>query len=55
MHYMAHARRKFFDVLQTDRDLAEHALNLFGQLYDLERKIKDDTLSGDAVVALRQE
>jgi len=55
MHCMAHARRKFFDALQTDRDLAQHALELFGQLYAIEQRIKDAGLSGDAVVALRQQ
>jgi transposase len=55
MHCMAHARRKFFDALQTDRDLAQHALELFGQLYAVERKIKEGGITGDAVVALRQQ
>jgi transposase len=55
MHCMAHARRKFFDALQTDRDLAQHALELFGQLYAVERKIKEGGLSGDAIVAMRQQ
>jgi transposase len=55
MHCMAHARRKFFDALQTDRDLAQHALELFGQLYAVERKIKEGGLSGDAIVTMRQQ
>ena len=55
MHCMAHARRKFFDALQTDRDLAQHALELFGQLYAVERRIKEGGLSGDAIVAMRQQ
>jgi transposase len=55
MHCMAHARRKFIDALQNDSALAEHALNLFGELYAVERKIKEAGLSGDAVVALRQQ
>jgi transposase len=54
MHCMAHARRKFFDALQTDKILAERALELFGQLYAIERNIKDGGLSGNAVVAMRQ-
>jgi len=55
MHCMAHARRKFFDALQTDRDLAQHALELFGQVYGVEREIKEGGLSGDASVAMRQQ
>lgn len=55
MHCMAHARRKFFDALQSDKDLAEYALNLFGQLYAIERRIKDAGLSGEAVVGVRRQ
>ena len=43
------------DALQNDRAMAEHALNWFGQLYAVERKIKEGGLTGDAVVALRQQ
>lgn len=55
MHCMAHARRKFFDALPSDKDLAEHALDLFGQLYAIERRIKEGGLSGDAVISTRQQ
>jgi len=55
MHCMAHARRKFFDALQTDRDLAEHALELFRQLYEVERRIREGGLCGDAVVDIRKQ
>lgn len=55
LHCMAHARRKFFDAQQTDKVLAEHALELFGQLYAIERRINDSGLSGEAVVAMRQQ
>lgn len=55
MHCMAHARRKFFDALQSDKELAEYALDQFGKLYEVERIIKDGQLSGDAIVALRQQ
>jgi transposase len=55
MHCMAHARRKFFDALQTDKELAEQALDWFGQLYAVERTIKEGGLTGDAVVAMRQQ
>jgi transposase len=52
---MAHARRKFHEALDNDRTRAEYALALFQQLYAIERKIKDQALTGDAVVQLRQQ
>jgi transposase len=55
MHCMAHARRKFFDAQQTDRELAQQALNWFGQLYAIERQIKDGGLCVDAIAALRKQ
>lgn len=39
---LAHARRKFFDLWANHRStVAEQALLFFGQLYDLEREVKD--------------
>lgn len=38
---MAHARRYFFDSLQNDPKRAGHAMSVFGQLYDIERKIQN--------------
>ncbi len=55
LHCMSHARRKFFEALQNDKDRAEHALGLFRQLYAIERRIKEGALTGDAVVQLRQQ
>ena len=52
---MAHARRKFHEALQNDPPRAEHALALFQQLYLVERRIKDQSLTGDAVVQLRKQ
>lgn len=54
LHCMAHARRKFHEALDNDRSRAEHALSLFQQLYAIERKIKEEVITGEAVVALRQ-
>lgn len=54
LHCMAHARRKFVDALNNDRQIAEHALAMFQQLYEIERRIKHGGLTGDAVVAMRQ-
>ena len=39
---MAHARRKFFDLHAANRSqIAEQALKLIGQLYDIEREVKE--------------
>lgn len=54
LHCMAHARRKYHEALQSDKIRAEHALTLFGTLYAIERKIKEEALTGDAVLQLRQ-
>ena len=55
LHCMAHARRKFHEALQNDLPRAEYALALFRQLYAIERRIKDQALTGDAIVQLRQQ
>jgi|SRR6266545_154650 len=55
LHCMAHARRKFVEALGNDKARAEHALNLFQQLYAIERKIKDEELTDDALLELRQQ
>lgn len=55
LHCMAHARRKFHEALQNDQPRAEYALGLFQQLYAIERKIKDQSFTSDAVVQLRQQ
>lgn len=54
IHCMAHARRKFHESLQSDTARAEHALTLFGKLYAIERRIKDDALNAEAILQLRQ-
>lgn len=54
LHCMAHARRKFSDALQNDKARAEHALAMLQQLYAIERRIKEEVLSAEAIVKLRQ-
>jgi len=54
LHCMAHARRKFHEALQNDPQRAQYGLELFQQLYAIERTIKEERLTGDAVVQLRQ-
>lgn len=55
LHCMAHARRKFHEALQNDQPRAQHALGLFQQVYAIERRIKEQALTGDAVVGIRQQ
>lgn len=55
MHCMAHARRKFSDALANDKDRAEHALSLLQQLYAIERRIKQEGLSAEYTLCLRQQ
>lgn len=40
---MAHARRYFLESEKNDQKRAAYALSVFGQLYDIEREIKDKT------------
>lgn len=54
LHCMAHARRMFYEALQNDKARAEHALQQFGLLYDIERKAKVELLAPEDVLALRQ-
>ena len=55
LHCMAHARRKFHEALQNDQSRAQHALGMFQQVYAIERRIKEQALTGDAVVSIRQQ
>ena len=55
LNCMAHARRKFVDALQNDKDRCEHALTLFQELYSIERKATQEDLPAGAILALRQE
>ncbi|TRX59432.1 IS66 family transposase [Fulvivirga sp. M361] len=51
---MAHARRKFEAALENDQSLASTALNMFQQLYAIERKTREEKLDQQAVYQLRQ-
>ncbi len=55
MGCMAHARRKFYDARQNDKDRSEYALVMFGQLYALERRIAEEGLTKDDILKLRQQ
>lgn len=55
MACMAHARRKFEHALDNNPQLAREMMNMFGELYDIEREARDNELSHDALKDLRQE
>ena len=54
LHCMAHARRKFFEAKDNNRAVAEYALEQIGLLYAIERKVKEQKLTADAIFDLRQ-
>lgn len=51
---LAHARRKFFEAKDSDKALAEEALTLFGQVYAVEKHIRESGMTGDEKLAYRQ-
>lgn len=54
LHCMAHARRKFFEAKDNNPAIAEYALEQIGLLYAIERKAKEQQLTGDEIFELRQ-
>lgn len=55
LHCMAHARRKFDEAKDNDLSRASYALTEIQKLYALERIAKNDELSSEQRLALRQE
>lgn len=51
---MAHARRKFEHARENDPVRGEHALEIIGRLYEIERKAKQEKLSYKQIYELRQ-
>lgn len=51
---LAHARRKFKESLPYDNDRATYALGKFKQLYDIERRCKEENCTVDAIKDRRQ-
>ena len=50
---MAHARRGFEKALDYDKPRAEYAMKVFQELYDIERKAKQDNLTPEQRYTLR--
>ncbi|SDF01071.1 Transposase [Chitinophaga filiformis] len=55
IHCMAHARRYFIEAMDSDKNRAEHALNLIQQLYIIERNCTEQQLSVAMRTEVRQE
>ena len=51
---LAHARRKFFECKDYNKELSEYALSKFGNLYQIERRCKEENLSYDEIETMRQ-
>lgn len=54
LHCMAHARRKFEQALNNDKERAEHVLHLLQKLYSIERKAKEENYTHVQRYELRQ-
>ena len=52
---MAHARRKFFEAKDENPAVCNFILSKIGELYDIERDIREDELSLEEILKLRQE
>ena len=50
----AHVRRKFEHALSDDPERAEYALRVIGQLYAIERRVKEQGLPPDEIEAIRE-
>jgi len=55
LHCMAHARRMFYEAQANDAQRAAYALQQFASLYAIERSIKEQQLTPDQALALRQQ
>lgn len=50
----AHVRRKFEHALSDDPERAQYALRVIGQLYAIERRVKEEGLPPDEIEAIRE-
>lgn len=55
VYCMAHARRKFVEALKYDKVRATEVLELMGQLYLLEQKMRDEVLTSEQRTLRRQQ
>ena len=52
---LAHARRKFFEAKTSNTQLSQEALDLFGNVYAVEKYIREHNLTGEDKLAYRLE
>ena len=55
LHCMAHARRMFYEARDNDKATAEYALEQIGLLYNIESKAKQQCLTPQQLLELRQQ
>lgn len=55
LHCMAHARRMFYEAQANDANRAAYALAQFASLYAIERRIKEQQLTHEQALHLRQQ
>jgi transposase len=55
LHCMAHARRMFYEAQDNDKATAEYALDQIGLLYNIECKAKEQCLTAQQLLELRQQ
>ena len=55
VHCMAHARRMFYEAQANDAQCAAYALEQFGNVYAIERNIKEQQLTPEQALELRQQ
>lgn len=55
LHCMAHARRMFYEAQSNDAHRAAYGLEQFASLYAIERSIKDQQLTQEQALQVRQE
>lgn len=54
-HCMAHARRKFEQALDNDKERASHVLTEIRKLYEIERIVRESSLNKEAIELFRKE
>lgn len=52
---MAHARRKFEQALDNDKNRAQYILSLMQLLYETEKEIRDDEFTAEEILEIRKE
>jgi hypothetical protein len=54
-HCLAHARRKFEQALENDRERATHVMTEIQKLYAIERRVKEEKLNTEETLQIRKQ